>query len=59
MRKLLALFALAVGLIVGGVAMAQDKPAETTPAAEAPGAARKLPLRRRQRPRRTRATPPG
>ena len=40
MRKLLALLALAVGLTVGGVAMAQDKPAEpAAAAAEAPAAA--------------------
>jgi Amt family ammonium transporter len=37
MKKLLALLALAVGLTVGGVAMAQDKPAEpAAAAAEAP-----------------------
>jgi len=40
MKKLLALLALAVGLTVGGVAMAQDKPAEpAAAAAEAPAAA--------------------
>ena len=39
MKKFIALFALAVGLIFGGIAMAQDKPAETTPAAEASTAA--------------------
>jgi Amt family ammonium transporter len=38
MRKLLALFALAVGLTVGGIAMAQDKPAEPA-GTEAPAAA--------------------
>ena len=39
MKKFIALFALAVGLLFGGIAMAQDKPAETTPAAEASTAA--------------------
>jgi Amt family ammonium transporter len=39
MRKLLALLTLAIGLLLGGVAVAQDKPAEPTTAAEAPAAA--------------------